>query len=100
MVRVRLPVNAARPFLEFFFNFMSEQLALAITEYLSDCIKTQKVKGEGAESLEVAIQAINEAFGIDLDNSDQIKKLSIAPTSLASIFEIYLKTKGQMKKVR
>lgn len=80
-------------------NGNDEQLALAITEYLSDCIKSKKVKGDCAEGLDVAIQAIHEAFGIDSANADQIKKLSIAPTSLSSIFDIYMKTKSQMKKV-
>ena len=76
-----------------------QQLALAITEYLADCIKSQKVNGDGAEGLEVAIQAVNEAFGIDTGNADQIKKISIAPTTLSSVFDIYMKTKSQMKKV-
>ena len=80
-------------------NDKDEQLALAITEYLSDCIQSKKVNEDGAEGLEVAIQAIHEAFGIDSGNSDQIKRLSVAPTTLSSIFEIYLKTKSQMKKV-
>jgi len=69
-----------------------KQLAFAITEYLNDAIERKYVSEENKDGLEVAIQCISEAFGIDPKDETQKDMYSIKPTNLASIFEIYLRT--------
>jgi len=69
-----------------------KQLAFAITEYLNDAIERNYVTEENKDGLEVAIQCIGEAFGIDPKDETQKDMYSIKPTNLASIFEIYLRT--------
>lgn len=69
-----------------------KQLAFAITEYLSDSIERNYVSEENKDGLEVAIQCISEAFGIDPKDETQKDMYSIKPTNLASIFEVYLRT--------
>jgi len=69
-----------------------KQLAFAITEYLNDAIERDYVSAENKDGLEVAIQCISEAFGIDPKDETQKDMYSIKPTSLSSIFEVFLKT--------
>jgi small glutamine-rich tetratricopeptide repeat-containing protein alpha len=69
-----------------------KQLAFAITEYLSDAIERNYISEENKDGLEVAIQCISEAFGIDPKDATQKDMYSIKPTNLASIFEVYLRT--------
>eukprot|EP00833_Pecoramyces_ruminatium_P002997 jgi/Orpsp1_1/1177029/evm.model.c7180000059902.1 len=69
-----------------------KQLAFAITEYLNDAIERDYVSEENKDGLEVAIQCISEAFGIDPKDETQKDMYSIKPTSLSSIFEVFLKT--------
>jgi len=69
-----------------------KQLAFAITEYLSDAIERNYVSEENKDGLEVAIQCISEAFGIDPKDDTQKDMYSIKPTNLSSIFEVYLRT--------
>jgi small glutamine-rich tetratricopeptide repeat-containing protein alpha len=69
-----------------------KQLAFAITEYLNDAIERNYVGEENKDSLEVAIQCISEAFGIDPKDDTQKDIYSIKPTNLLSIFDVYLRT--------
>lgn len=77
-----------------------KQLAFAITEYLSDTIENNHVSEENKDGLEVAIQCISEAFGIDPKDETQKDMYSIKPTNLGSIFEIYLRTKQAKENVK
>ncbi|KAI0080039.1 hypothetical protein K474DRAFT_1582858, partial [Panus rudis PR-1116 ss-1] len=73
-----------------------QKLVLSIIEFLNDSIKDGTVKSDDQESLEVAIQCIGEAFGVDPSDEEQRKRLSIKPTSLLNVFDVFLKTKDQL----
>ncbi|KAI8805329.1 hypothetical protein BJ742DRAFT_412327 [Cladochytrium replicatum] len=74
---------------------LTKKLAFAICEYLSDSIKAGTIKEDDAEGIEVAIQCIGEAFGVDVSDRD----LSIKPDTLASIFEKHLESAPAKKAV-
>ncbi len=42
------------------------------------------------------MQCIGEAFGVDLEDQDQLNRLSIKPATLQSIFDVYLRTKDKV----
>jgi small glutamine-rich tetratricopeptide repeat-containing protein alpha len=65
----------------------SQQLAFAICEFLQSSMN--KVDADSKEGLEVAIQSIEEAFKIDLNE----KTLSIKPNDLQKIFNVFIQTK-------
>jgi len=46
--------------------------------------------------LEIAVQCIGEAFGVDPSDQEQADRLSVKPATLQSIFEVYLKTKDKI----
>jgi small glutamine-rich tetratricopeptide repeat-containing protein alpha len=46
--------------------------------------------------LEVAIQCIGEAFGVDPSNKEQSQTLSVKPASLQSIFDVFIKTRDKI----
>ncbi|OUM64243.1 hypothetical protein PIROE2DRAFT_60766 [Piromyces sp. E2] len=77
-----------------------KQLAFAITEYLTDTIENNHVSEENKDGLEVAIQCISEAFGIDPKDETQKDMYSIKPANLGSIFEVYLRTKQAKENVK
>jgi small glutamine-rich tetratricopeptide repeat-containing protein alpha len=64
-------------------------------EYSIDFLRVSSsdgtVKEDDKESLEVAIQCIAESFGVDPDDASN----SIAPASLLSLLDVYLKTKAR-----
>lgn len=62
------------------------------SDLLSDAIERNYISEENKDGLEVAIQCISEAFGIDPKDATQKDMYSIKPTNLASIFEVYLRT--------
>jgi small glutamine-rich tetratricopeptide repeat-containing protein alpha len=64
-----------------------KQLAFAIVEYLKDSMNV--ISDDSKEGLEVAIEYIEEAFGIDSNDST----LSIKPNNLEKIFQVFIKTK-------
>ncbi|KAH6917453.1 cytoplasmic protein [Coprinopsis sp. MPI-PUGE-AT-0042] len=70
-----------------------QTLVYSIIEFLNESIADGTVKQEDQESLEVAIQCIGEAFGVDPDNKEQTEKLSIAPAKLLNVFDVFLKTR-------
>jgi small glutamine-rich tetratricopeptide repeat-containing protein alpha len=69
----------------------TQQLAFAICEFLQDSMK--KMDADSKEGLEVAIQSIEEAFKIDLNN----KSLSIKPNDLSKLFNVFIQTKQAVK---
>jgi len=73
-----------------------QRLVLAIIDFLNQSINDGTVRSDDKESLEVAVQCIGEAFGVDPSNDDQVEGLSIKPAALQSIFDIYLKTRDRM----
>ncbi len=75
----------------------TQQLVLAIIEFLTASIENGTVKKDDQEGLEVAVQCIGEAFGVDPTDSAQSQRLSIKPATLPSLFQVYLKTRDKAK---
>ncbi|KAI0651522.1 hypothetical protein C8Q79DRAFT_933837 [Trametes meyenii] len=73
-----------------------QRLVLSIIDFLNQSIDDGTVKQDDKESLEVAIQCIGEAFGIDPSDQAQVDRLSIKPASLLSVFDVFLKTKDKL----
>ncbi|KAI1797553.1 putative stress-induced protein STI1 [Ganoderma leucocontextum] len=73
-----------------------QRLVLSILEFLNQSIRDGTVKQDDHESLEVAIQCIGEAFGVDPDDQSQVDRLSVKPAALLSIFEVFLKTRDKL----
>ncbi|KAL5534652.1 hypothetical protein ACEPAG_1115 [Sanghuangporus baumii] len=71
-----------------------QRLVLAIIEFLNQSIEDGTVKQDDKEGLEVAIQCIGEAFGVDPNDEQQRNRLSIKPATLMNVFDIVLKTLG------
>ncbi|KAF9786052.1 putative stress-induced protein STI1 [Thelephora terrestris] len=76
---------------------MSQQkLVYAIIEFLNKSLEDGTVKQDDKEGLEVAIQCIGEAFGVDPSDKEQSERLSIKPTTLESVFGLFLKTRDKV----
>ncbi|KAF9269949.1 TPR-like protein [Marasmius fiardii PR-910] len=73
-----------------------QRLVLSIIDFLNQSITDGTVKADDRESLEVAVQCIGEAFGVDPSDSKQVGKLSVKPATLQSIFDVYLKTRDKV----
>ncbi|KAM5532777.1 hypothetical protein V8D89_013574 [Ganoderma adspersum] len=73
-----------------------QRLVLSVLEFLNQSIRDGTVKQDDQESLEVAIQCIGEAFGVNLDDQSQVDRLSVKPATLLSIFEVFLKTRDKL----
>ncbi|EGO02707.1 hypothetical protein SERLA73DRAFT_130961, partial [Serpula lacrymans var. lacrymans S7.3] len=67
-----------------------QQLVLAIIDFLHQSIDDGTVKQDDKESLDIAIQCIGEAFGVDPVDEEQRERLSIEPAKLQSIFDVFL----------
>ncbi|KAH8997477.1 putative stress-induced protein STI1 [Lactarius akahatsu] len=73
-----------------------QRLVLSIIDFLNQSINDGTIREEDKESLEVAVQCIGEAFGINPADKQQANRLSVKPATLQSIFEVYLKTKDKI----
>ncbi|CCO27882.1 similar to Hsc70 cochaperone SGT [Rhizoctonia solani AG-1 IB] len=73
-----------------------QKLVLSIIEFLETSVTDGSIKSDDKEGIEVAIQCIGEAFGVDPSNTEQKEKLSIKPATLQSLFDVYLKTKDKV----
>jgi len=74
----------------------TQRLVLSIIDFLEGAIADGTVKSDDKEGLEVAVQCIGEAFGVDPTNKTQKERLSIDPATLQSIFDVYLKTSARV----
>jgi len=74
----------------------NQRLVLSILDFLSQAIRDGTVKSDDQEGLEVAIQCIGEAFGVDPTDEQQRQRFSIQPATLTSIFDVYLKTRDKL----
>ncbi|OCF38469.1 cytoplasmic protein [Kwoniella heveanensis CBS 569] len=72
-----------------------KQLVFNIIEFLRTSAQDGTIKEDDKESLEVAVQCIAESFGVDPDSSEDQSAYSIAPASLLSILDVFLKTKAK-----
>jgi len=73
-----------------------QRLVYSIIEFLNQSIQDGTVKTDDQEGLEVAIQCIGEAFGVDPSNKEQSHTLSVKPASLQSIFDVFIKTRDKI----
>ncbi|KAG2155484.1 TPR-like protein [Suillus clintonianus] len=73
-----------------------QQLVLSIIDFLNQSIDDGTVKQDDREGLEVAIQCIGEAFGVDPSDDKQRDRLSIKPAKLQTIFDVFLKTRDKV----
>jgi len=74
----------------------NQKLVLAILDFLSGSIQDGTIKEDDKEGLEVAIQCIGEAFGVDPNDQGQRQCLSIKPATLSSLFDIFARTQSKM----
>ncbi|KAG1773020.1 TPR-like protein, partial [Suillus occidentalis] len=73
-----------------------QQLVLSIIDFLNQSIDDGTVKQDDREGLEVAIQCIGEAFGVDPLDDKQRERLNIKPAKLQTIFDVFLKTRDKV----
>lgn len=73
-----------------------QKLVLSIIDFLKQSIENGTVKQDDQESLEVAIQCIGEAFGVDPSDDAQVQRLSVKPATLQTIFDVFLKTRDRI----
>ncbi|KAJ7169455.1 putative stress-induced protein STI1 [Mycena filopes] len=73
-----------------------QRLVLSIIDFLNQSIEAGTVKADDKESLEVAIQCIGEAFGVDPADEKQVSRLSVKPATLPTIFDVFLKTREKV----
>jgi small glutamine-rich tetratricopeptide repeat-containing protein alpha len=73
-----------------------QRLVYAILDFLNQSIKDGTVRADDQEGLEVAIQCIGEAFGVDPADEDQSEKLSVKPATLQSIFDVFIRTRDKV----
>ncbi|KAI9209685.1 uncharacterized protein BJ171DRAFT_608953 [Polychytrium aggregatum] len=71
-----------------------KKLSLAICDFLRTSIENGTISSDDAEGIEVAIQCIGEAFGVNPDEGNSA--YSIKPQNLASIFEVFLNTQKKV----
>ncbi|KAJ7456565.1 putative stress-induced protein STI1, partial [Mycena latifolia] len=71
-----------------------QRLILAIIDFLNESI--DDVKTDDKEGLEVAIQCIGEAFGVDPSDEQQVSRLTVKPATLPTIFDVFLKTREKV----
>ncbi|KAG6371676.1 putative stress-induced protein STI1 [Boletus reticuloceps] len=77
-------------------DMKKQQLVLSFVDFLNESMQDGTVKDDDQEGLEIAIQCIGEAFGVDPSNEAQRKQLGIKPAKLQTIFEVFLKTKDKV----
>lgn len=77
-----------------------KKLVFAICEFLQKSIKDEVVKVEDHEGLEVAIQCIGEAFGVDINDPSQTSLYSVRPTGLPAIFDVFLATQAKKNSIK
>ncbi|KAL0073687.1 hypothetical protein J3Q64DRAFT_1745260 [Phycomyces blakesleeanus] len=72
-------------------------LVFSILEFLQKSCNDNTISSDDVEGIEVAMQCIGEAFGVDTEDAQQQALYSTKPANLLSIFEVYLKTKTKSK---
>ncbi|KAI0321346.1 hypothetical protein OF83DRAFT_1099925 [Amylostereum chailletii] len=73
-----------------------QRLVLSIIDFLDQSIADGTIKEDDKESLEVAVQCIGEAFGVDPSDQAQVNRLTVKPATLPTIFDVFLKTKDKL----
>ncbi|KAI8887702.1 hypothetical protein K501DRAFT_174834 [Backusella circina FSU 941] len=70
-------------------------LVFSILEFLQKSCEDGTINKDDSEGIEVAMQCIGEAFGVDASDEAQKQQYSTKPATLTSIFDVYLKTKSK-----
>ncbi|KAF9350912.1 hypothetical protein BGX34_000915 [Mortierella sp. NVP85] len=73
-----------------------KHLVFAILEFLQTSINNGTIKQDDAEGIEVAIQCIGEAFGVDPTDPAQAQTFSTKPATLMSIFEVFVNAQKKL----
>ncbi|KAJ1964679.1 Small glutamine-rich tetratricopeptide repeat-containing protein 2 [Dispira parvispora] len=74
------------------------KLAFSILEFLQQSVATGQIPASSTEGIEIAVDCIGEAFGVDINDDQQRSELSISPATLPQVFDVYLKTQEKMAK--
>ncbi|GMK55236.1 hypothetical protein CspeluHIS016_0202920 [Cutaneotrichosporon spelunceum] len=72
-----------------------KQLAFNIIDFLRTSQRDGTVKEDESESLDIAIEVISSAFGVDLESADDTAQYSIKPASLLNLLDVLAKTKSK-----
>ncbi|KAG0309332.1 hypothetical protein BGZ98_003447 [Dissophora globulifera] len=73
-----------------------KHLVFSILEFLQTSLNNGTIKQDDSEGIEVAIQCIGEAFGVDLNDAVQAKTYSTKPATLTSIFEVFMNAQKKL----
>jgi len=72
-------------------TLLHKRLAFAILEYFSEIVQNKEpIPGVETDSIEVALQCVATAFGLDLRDEAQKQQFSIQPLSLPQVFGLGL----------
>lgn len=77
----------------------SQQIIFNFIEYLQEVKASGNFNEESAESIEVACQCLNSAFGVDINDESQRQKYSIKPQTLPVVFGVGLASKEKISEV-
>ncbi|KAF9357299.1 hypothetical protein BGX26_003948 [Mortierella sp. AD094] len=73
-----------------------KHLVFSILEFLQTSLNNGTIKQDDSEGIEVAIQCIGEAFGVDLNDAAQAQTYSTKPATLMSIFEVFVNAQKKL----
>ncbi|KAF9296027.1 hypothetical protein BGZ88_000897 [Linnemannia elongata] len=73
-----------------------KHLVFSILEFLQTSLNNGTIKQDDSEGIEVAIQCIGEAFGVDLNDAAQAQAYSTKPATLVSIFDVFVNAQKKL----
>ncbi|KAF9115684.1 hypothetical protein BGX27_006928 [Mortierella sp. AM989] len=73
-----------------------KHLVFSILEFLQASLNNGTIKQDDSEGIEVAIQCIGEAFGVDLNDAAQAQTYGTKPATLMSIFEVFVNAQKKL----
>ncbi|KAF9139386.1 hypothetical protein BGX30_008022 [Mortierella sp. GBA39] len=73
-----------------------KHLVFSILEFLQTSLNNGTIKQDDSEGVEVAIQCIGEAFGVDLNDAAQAQAYSTKPATLVSIFDVFVNAQKKL----
>ncbi|KAK3847871.1 MAG: hypothetical protein J3R72DRAFT_416563 [Linnemannia gamsii] len=73
-----------------------KHLVFSILEFLQTSINNGTIKQDDSEGIEVAIQCIGEAFGVDVNDAAQAQAYSTKPATLVSIFDVFVNAQKKL----
>ncbi|RUS30077.1 hypothetical protein BC938DRAFT_479878 [Jimgerdemannia flammicorona] len=73
-----------------------KHLVFSILEFLNKSVTDGTIKPDDVEGIEVAVQCIGEAFGVDPEDPEQQAAYTTKPATLLNIFDVFLKTQKKV----